>query len=141
MDWLNKQLYDTVENQSHWSTSQWSDVWAQIMRTINNANIIVTEDKINNCTDFKEKHLMEIMYKKKLYAEQEIKSWNLNNMSTNIKAIIKADLMQRRCYHAFLRRFDNLILLNDIDSLKDELVLSNNSIEPFNWYYNMNIHV
>jgi len=141
MDWLNKQLYDSVENQSHWSTSQWSDVWAQIMRTINNANIIVTEEKINNCTDFKEKHLMEIMYKKKIYAEQEVKSWNLNNMSTNIKAIIKADLMQRRCYHAFLRRFDNLTLLNDVDSLEEELVLSDNPIEIFNWYYNMNIRI
>ena len=141
MEWLNEKLYSSNQTQTNWSESDWSDVWAQIIHFINDAMINIPEDAYNKCKTDKEKRFLKFILNNKQYAENEIHNWDISKMSTNIKAIIKADLMQRRYYYTFLHKFPNLKNLDDINRLEKPLILNSNGIEPFNWYYNMNIKV
>ena len=141
MTWLEPKLYETPENQATWGEQEWMDVWAQICHVINNCLITVTQEKIDACDDFTERHMMERHLPKKIFAENQVRSWDVSKMSHEIKAIIKADLMQRRCLHSFLRRFENLEPLNNVERLEKTLYLNSHGIQPLNWFQNMNIYM
>ena len=90
MEWLNKRLYTTKEEQDTWTSDNWFAVLSQIIKFFNDAMMILTEDRVKSEKDEKIRHSLEIMYRRKVYAENEIKSWDLNKMTYTIKAIMKA---------------------------------------------------
>ena len=47
MDWLNKRLYSTKEEQDMWSIDDWRYFWAQIMKILTEFVDTITEERIN----------------------------------------------------------------------------------------------
>lgn len=141
MEWLNKRLYEKEEVQNEWVDQEWKDLWSQLVHTINYAGMRITQELIDNCIDESQKHYMKRLFPKQQYAENEILSWDLNRMSNRVKTLIKAELMQRKSYYTFLRKFPNLEKLNDTVYLEEPLYLSRSGIEPFRWYKYFNIRM
>ena len=143
MDWLNKRLYSTKEEQDTWSIDDWRYFWAQIVKVLTEFVDTVTEERINAVEDEKKRRVLQWRLDKHREAEIDVKTWDLDKMTYNVKRLIKAQLMQSKRYDYAVNNFDNLKSLNDLQ-ISDEVLditykgVSNN---PFECYEKLNIRL
>lgn len=141
MDWLNKRLYSTKEEQDMWSIDDWRYFWAQIMKILTEFVDTITEERVNAIKDEKKRRVLQWRLDKHIEAEIDIKTWDLDKMSYNVKRLIKAQLMQSKRYDYAVNNFDNLKSLNDLPISDEILDLTYNGISnnPFEYYEKLNI--
>lgn len=141
MDWLNKRLYSTKEEQDKWSVEEWRYLWAQIMKVLTEFVDTVTEERINKAEDEKKRRVLRWRLEKHIEAEADVKTWDLDKMTDNVKRLIKAQLMQSKRYEYAVNNFDNLSSLNCLQISDEVLDLTYDgvSIDPFGCYEKLNI--
>ena len=143
MEWLDKRLYATKEEQDQWSVEEWRLFWAQLIKTLTEFVDSMTEERVNSCVDEKERRVKAWRLEKKKYAEKDVATWDLDRMTDNVKRLIQATLMQSKRYNYALRNFENLRPLNELHFPTEELDLTCNGhgVHVFEWYDNLKIKV
>ena len=141
MEWLNKRLYSTKEEQDIWSIEEWRYFWAQIMKVLTEFVDTVTEERINKEDDEKKRRVLSWRLEKKQDAEEDVKTWDLDKMTYNVKRMIKAQLMQSKRYDYAVNNYNNLRALSDLQISDEVLDLTYNgvSLNPFDCYEKLNI--
>jgi len=143
MQWLEYRLYEKQDIQDTWSVEQWRELWAQLVKVLEEGLSTMTHEIVNDCTNPRQRAVYIMTLEKKEAAEQEIKTWDLSRMSYRVKLLIKAQIMQRVRYKYALKTFSNLRELEDISAPSEpfDIRLNDNTYKNLKAYYNLNIYV
>ena len=74
MEWLDKRLYSTKDEQDKWSIDDWRYFWAQIMKILTEFVDTITEDRINIIEDEKKRRVLQWRLDKHREAEINVKT-------------------------------------------------------------------